>query len=318
MNYVLSRLIRQFVPLIFIASILIFGLIELLPGDPAVIALGETATPESVAAMRHEMGLDRPLPERYVTWLGHAVQGDFGRSTTGKTVGALLSQSLPSTLELAFVAFAIGNVLGIALGVLAGVYRGKFLDAAIGVVTSLLIAVPSFVAGLLVLLVFTVWLGWFPSAGRVAFTDNPVEALKHITLPALSLAGVVAAIISRFTRQSIVDTLTNDYIRTARSKGLNERTIIIRHALKPSMLPVVTVIGVQLGGLIGGAIVIEQVFTWPGMGRLLIGAVSSKDYPVIQAVTLLLVASYLLFNLLTDLTYAWLDPRLRQALGRRR
>jgi len=317
MNYVISRLVRQFVPLVFIASILIFGLIELLPGDPAVIALGETATPESVTAMRHEMGLDRPLPERYMTWLGHALQGDFGRSTTGKTVGALLSQSLPSTLELAFVAFAIGNVLGIALGVLAGVYRGKFVDAAIGVITSLLIAVPSFVAGLLVLLVFTVWLGWFPSAGRVAFTDNPVQAIQHITLPALSLAGVVAAIISRFTRQSIVDTLTNDYIRTARSKGLSERTVIIRHALKPSMLPVVTVIGVQLGGLIGGAIVIEQVFTWPGMGRLLIGAVSSKDYPVIQAITLLLVASYLLFNLLTDLAYAWLDPRLRQALGRR-
>ena len=309
----MSRLIRQFIPVVFIASILIFGLAEFLPGDPAVIALGETATPEAVTAMRHEMGLDRPLPERYVRWLGSALTGDLGRSTTGKSVTDLVKASAPPTLELAIVAFTLGNLLGVTLGVIAGVYRGKLPDAAIGVLTSLVIAVPSFVAGLLILLLFTVWVSWFPSAGRVSLTENPLEALKYLALPALSLGGVVAAVVCRFTRQSIVDTLTNDYIRTARAKGLRERRVIIGHALKPSMLPVVTIIGVQLGGLIGGSIVIEQVFTRPGMGRLLIGAVSSKDYPTIQAITLLLVATYIVFNLITDLLYAWLDPRLRAA-----
>ncbi len=311
MNYVASRLIRQFIPVVFIASILIFALAEFLPGDPAVIALGETATPEAVAAMRHEMGLDRPMPERYVRWLGSALTGDLGRSTTGKSVTDLVKASAPPTFELAVVAFTLGNILGVALGVIAGIYRGKLPDAAIGIFTSLVIAVPSFVAGLLILLVFTVWVSWFPSAGRVGLTENPVEALKYLALPALSLGGIVAAVVCRFTRQSIVDTLTNDYIRTARAKGLNERRVIIGHALKPSMLPVVTIIGVQLGGLIGGSIVIEQVFTRPGMGRLLIGAVNTKDYPTIQAITLLLVSTYIIFNLVTDLLYAWLDPRLR-------
>ena len=311
MNYGASRLIRQFIPVVFIASILIFALAEFLPGDPAVIALGETATPEAVAAMRHEMGLDRPMPERYVRWLGSALTGDLGRSTTGKSVTDLVKASAPPTFELAVVAFTLGNILGVALGVIAGIYRGKLPDAAIGIFTSLVIAVPSFVAGLLILLVFTVWVSWFPSAGRVGLTENPVEALKYLALPALSLGGIVAAVVCRFTRQSIVDTLTNDYIRTARAKGLNERRVIIGHALKPSMLPVVTIIGVQLGGLIGGSIVIEQVFTRPGMGRLLIGAVNTKDYPTIQAITLLLVSTYIIFNLVTDLLYAWLDPRLR-------
>lgn len=315
MNYVLARLVRQFFPTVFVASILIFMLAEFLPGDPAVIALGETATPQAVAALRHEMGLDRPLPERYIRWLGSALTGDFGRSTTGKTVTNLLRTALPATLELAFVAFTIGNTLGLAMGITAGITRGKLPDAVVGVVGSLLIAVPSFVAGLIILLVFAVWLEWFPSAGRVPIFENPISALSHITLPALALAGVVSAVISRFTRQSIVDVLTNDYIRTARAKGLSERAVILRHALRPSMMPVVTVIGLQLGGLFGGSIVIEQVFTWPGMGRLLIGAVSSKDYPTIQAITLLLVSTYLTFNLLTDLMYAWLDPRLRASMS---
>ncbi len=316
MSYVASRLLRQFVPVVFVASMLIFLLVEFLPGDPAVIALGETATPEAVVAMRHEMGLDRPLPERYVRWLGNALTGDFGRSTTGKSVSDLLSASMPPTLELAAIAFTLGNIAGIALGVTAGVFRGKAPDAAIGLLSSLLIAIPSFVSGLLVLLVFTVWLSWLPSAGRVPFTENPVEATKHIMLPALALAGAIAAVVARFARQSIVDVLTNDYIRTARAKGLSDRTVILRHALKPSMMPVITIVGLQLGGLIGGSIVIERVFTWPGMGRLLVGAIDSKDYPTIQAITLLLVATYLLFNLFTDLAYAWLDPRLRANLRR--
>lgn len=316
MNYVVQHLIRQFIPVVFVASILIFALAEVLPGDPAVIALGETATPEAVAAMRHEMGLDRPLPERYFRWLGNALTGDFGRSTTGKTVSDLLRASAPPTLELALIAFTLGNLLGITLGVIAGVYRGKAPDATIGLLTSLLIAIPSFVSGLLVLLIFTVWLSWLPSAGRVAFTDNPVEAAKHIALPAASLALAISAVVARFARQSIVDVLTNDFIRTARAKGLSERVVIVRHALKPSMMPVITIIGLQLGGLIGGSIVIERVFTWPGMGRLLVGAIDTKDYPTIQAITLLLVATYLLFNLLTDFAYAWLDPRLRENLRR--
>jgi peptide/nickel transport system permease protein len=315
MDYVVKRLTKQFVPVVFISSVLIFALMELLPGDPAVIILGETATPQAVAALRQEMGLNKPLPERYVLWLRDSLTGDFGRSVTGKQVSQLVHASLPPTLELAVVAFTLGNVLGITLGVIAGINRGKVLDITIGILASLLIAVPSFIAGLLILLVFSVWLGWLPSAGRVALGDNPIEWLKHVALPALSLGGIIAAVVSRFTRQSIVDTLTSDYIRTARAKGLSERAVILRHALKPSMMPVVTIIGIQLGGLIGGTIVVEQVFTWPGMGRLLVNSILSRDYPAIQAITLLLVMSYLAFNLLTDLAYGWLDPRLRLGKG---
>ncbi|MGE5596466.1 MAG: ABC transporter permease [Hyphomicrobiales bacterium] len=315
MNYLVSRLLRQFVPVVFIASIVIFGLMELLPGDPAVVILGETATPESVQALREEMGLNKPLPERYVDWLGDTATGDLGRSTTGKTVTDLLGASLPPTLELAFFAFTFGNLFGVALGVLAGINRGGPIDILVGTLTSLLIAVPSFVAGLLMLLVFSVWLGWFPSAGRVPLFSDPGDSLLHLALPAIALGGIITAVISRFTRQSIVDTLTNDYIRTARAKGLSPGVVILRHALKPSMMPVVTVMGLQLGGLIGGTIVVEQVFTWPGMGRLLVNSVNSRDYPTIQAITLLLVTSYLVFNLLTDLAYGWLDPRVRLGRG---
>lgn len=315
MNYLLSRLIKQFIPVVFIASIIIFALMELLPGDPAVIILGETATPESVEALREEMGLNDPLPQRYLRWLGNSLTGDLGQSTSGKQVTELFAASLPPTLELAFFAFTFGNLLGVTLGILAGINRGNAIDVGIGILSGLLIAIPSFVAGLLMLLVFSVKLGWFPSAGRTPFFEDPGDALLHLTLPALALGGIIAAVISRFTRQSIVDTLTHDYIRTARAKGLSNRAVILRHALKPSMMPVVTVIGIQLGGLIGGTIVIEQVFTWPGMGRLLVTSVNARDYPTIQAITLLLVSSYLLFNLLTDLTYAWLDPRLRLGKG---
>jgi len=310
-NYVVKRLVRQFVPMVLISSVLIFALMQLLPGDPAVIVLGETATPAAVHALSEEMGLNKPLPERYAVWLRDSLTGDFGRSVTGKRVSDLIRASLPSTLELAFVAFTLGNVLGVILGVIAGINRGRVLDVAIGSLASLQIAVPSFIAGLLMLLVFSVWLGWLPSAGRVPLTENPLEWLRHVTLPAMALGGIIAAIISRFTRQSIVGTLSSDYIRTARAKGLRERRVIIGHALKPSMIPVITIIGIQLGGLIGGSIVVEQVFTWPGMGRLLVGSIFSRDYSTIQAVTLLLVMSYLIFNLLTDLAYGWLDPRLR-------
>ncbi|MGE3074419.1 MAG: ABC transporter permease [Dehalococcoidia bacterium] len=315
MNYVLSRLIRQFIPVAFVASIAIFVLIDQLPGDPAAIALGETASPEAVAAMREELGLNRPLPIRYLDWLRHSAQGDLGRSILGKPVTDLLTSTIPPTVFLAVMAFTLGNVTGVLLGVAAGVGRGTWIDATISAFTSLLIAVPSFVSGLLILLVFSVRVEWFPSAGYVALTDDPRDALMHVALPTIALAGVIAAVVSRFTRHSIIETMQNDFIRTARAKGLHNRRVVFGHALKPSLLPVVTIIGLQLGGLIGGTIVIEQVFTWPGMGRLLIGSINAKDYPTVQAITMLLVGTYLLFNLLTDLAYGWLDPRVRSALN---
>ena len=315
MNYILARVIRQFIPVVFIASVAIFLLMELLPGDPAQIMLGPFGTNEQVEALREEMGLNRPIHERYLLWLGDAVQGDFGRSVTGKTVRELISSALPATLELALVAFLLGNLLGVMLGVVAGITRGGWPDLLISGVNGLLIAVPSFVAGLLYLLIFVVWLDVFPSAGRVPLLDDPWLALQHLALPALALGGIISAVIARFTRQSIVDTLSNDYIRTARAKGLPERLVIIRHALKPSMIPVVTVSGIQIGGLIGGTIVIERVFTWPGMGRVLVGAVDARDYNTIQAITLLLVISYVFFNLMTDVLYGVLDPRVKVGRG---
>lgn len=315
MSYVLSRVIKQFIPVVALASVLIFLLMELLPGDPALLLAGEFATPGQVEVLREEMGLNRPIHERYLSWLANAAQGDFGQSVTGSSVSGLLASAIPPTLELAFVAFIGGNLLGIVLGVIAGVFRGGVPDVAISLFNGLIIAIPSFVAGLIYLLIFVVWLDLFPSAGRASLITDPITALQHLALPAFALGGIIAAVIARFTRQSIVDTLSNDYIRTARAKGLAERAVIIRHALKPSMIPVITVMGIQLGGLIGGTIVIERVFTWPGMGRLLVSSVESRDYLTIQAITLLLVMSYVVFNLITDVLYGVLDPRVKVGAG---
>ena len=301
-------------PVAFLASFLVFMVVRLIPGDPAMFAAGgeNQTSEEAMQLARERMGLNDPFHIQYFKWLGGAVQGDFGISMNkGVPVTDIVTSAFPATIELALFALTYGFVWGIVLGVLAAVNRGGFWDYLSNIWTGYNIGVPSFIAGLLYLLVFAIGFKIFPASGRVPFTDDPIKSLRHLALPTLALGSIVAAQISRYTRQSILDTLTEDYIRTARAKGLRERTVMIRHALKPSLIPVVTIMGLQVGSILAGPLVIEQVFTWPGVGRSLVTAVRERDYTLMQAITLMLVMIFLTVNLLTDLLYVGLDPRIR-------
>lgn len=311
MLYVLHRLFTQLIPVMFVASLLVFLVVRLIPGDPAAAVVGENATAEAYQQARERLGLNDPIHTQYFEWITNAMTGDFGQSIKGPQASEIIASAFPATIELAALATLIGFGFGITLGILAAVNRGGFWDFFASLWTGWNIGVPSFIAGLLYLLIFSVWLGWFPVAGRVPFLENPIKALHHLLLPSLALGGIVAAQISRFVRQSILDTLNEDFIRTARAKGLSERAVIFRHALKPSMIPVVTIMGLQLGSILGGTLVIESVFTWPGMGRALVVAVRDRDYVMMQSITLLLVLIFLTVNLLVDLMYVALDPRIR-------
>ena len=314
MNYFFHRLITQMLPVAFLASFLVFMVVRLIPGDPAMFAAGgeNQTSEEAMQLARERMGLNDPFHIQYFKWLGGAVQGDFGISVNkGVPVTDIVTSAFPATIELALFALTYGFVWGIVLGVLAAVNRGGFWDYLSNIWTGYNIGVPSFIAGLLYLLVFAIGFKIFPASGRVPFTEDPIESLRHLALPTLALGSIVAAQISRYTRQSILDTLTEDYIRTARAKGLRERTVMIRHALKPSLIPVVTIMGLQVGSILAGTLVIEQVFTWPGVGRSLVTAVRERDYTLMQAITLMLVMIFLTVNLLTDLLYVGLDPRIR-------
>lgn len=311
MTYVLHRLITQLIPVMLVASLLVFLVVRVIPGDPAASAVGENATAEAYEQARERLGLNEPIHTQYIEWITGAVTGDFGQSIKGPQASEIIASAFPATVELALFSIVIGFGIGIVLGILAAVDRGGFWDYFAGLWTGWNIGVPSFIAGLVYLLVFAVWLGWFPAAGRTSFTEDPWDAFKHLLLPSLALGGIVAAQISRFTRQSILDTLNEDYIRTARAKGLRDRSVIMRHALKPSLIPVVTIMGLQLGSILGGTLVIESVFTWPGMGRALVVAVRDRDYVMMQAITLLLVLIFLTVNLMVDMLYVALDPRIR-------
>ena len=314
MNYFFHRLITQMLPVAFLASFLVFMVVRLIPGDPAMFAAGgeNQTSEEAMQLARERMGLNDPFHIQYFKWLGGAVQGDFGISMNkGVPVTDIVTSAFPATIELALFALTYGFLWGIVLGVLAAVNRGGFWDYLSNIWTGYNIGVPSFIAGLLYLLVFAIGFKIFPASGRVPFTEDPIESLRHLALPTLALGSIVAAQISRYTRQSILDTLTEDYIRTARAKGLRERTVMIRHAVKPSLIPVVTIMGLQVGSILAGTLVIEQVFTWPGVGRSLVTAVRERDYTLMQAITLMLVMIFLTVNLLTDLLYVGLDPRIR-------
>jgi peptide/nickel transport system permease protein len=314
MQYFVHRLVTQMIPVMILASFLVFMVVRLIPGDPALLASsGENQTSqEAYELARERMGLNDPFHVQYFSWVGNAIQGDFGISMNkGIPAADIIFSAFPATIELALFALTYGFLWGVVLGVLAAVNRGGVWDYIASLWTGINIGIPSFIAGLLYLLIFAVTLKLLPASGRVPFTENPLDALQHLALPTIALGSIVAAQISRYTRQSILDTLTEDYIRTARAKGLRERTVMIRHALKPSLIPVVTIMGLQVGGVLAGTLVIEQVFTWPGVGRALVSAVRERDYVMMQGITLLLVIIFLVVNLITDLLYVGLDPRIR-------
>lgn len=302
-RYVGLRLLSA-VPLLLVVSLIVFVLLSLAPGDPAVLMLGADATPEKVQETRQALGLNDPLYIQYFNFLKSTVRGDFGNSfQTGRPVLEDVARTFPVTAELSLVAIAISSVVGVAVGVLSAVKQYSLLDNIIRVVVLAGVSMPIFWLGLMLIVVFSVYLGLLPSSGWGAF--------RYMVLPAVSLATFPLAMITRLTRSSMLEVIRQDYIRTARSKGLSVGLVILRHGLRNALIPVVTVIGLQFGVLLAGAVLTETVFAIPGIGRLTVTAVFARDYPVIRACILLTAAIFVLVNLLVDLSYTYLDPRIR-------
>ncbi|WP_019929918.1 ABC transporter permease [Nocardia sp. BMG111209] len=317
LRFVLHRLWQSALTLV-LASMVIFLGVRALPGDPAVTTAGEQADPQTVAAVRAHLGLDRPLWEQYWEFLWHSASGDFGRSIrTGAPVRGMIAATFPVTLQLAGYAMVIAVLIGVSGGVLAAVYRGRWPEWLANGVSLVAMSVPTFWLGLLGVLYLSVRLHWFPASGYVSPLHDPARALYHLTLPALVLGLTHAAMLQRQTRSSMVETLTADFVRTARAKGLGPVTVTLRYGLRNSLIVVTTVIGLQLGLLIAGTVVTERIFALPGIGKLTLDSLFSRDYPVIEAVVLVIVASYILINLLVDGLYTMIDPRVRVA-GRTR
>jgi peptide/nickel transport system permease protein len=289
---------------VFGVLLLTFLLVHLVPGDPVEVMLGESATTVDRAQLRADLGLDRPLPVQFADYLGRLARGDFGRSIhTHAPVAELLAERVPATARLALLALALALLIGVPLGVLAALNHQNWPDRIASMAALTVSAMPHFWLGPLLVLVFALWLPWLPVSG--------MELPGAILLPAVTLACGLAAILTRMTRASLLEVLNEDFIRTARAKGLPERTVILRHALKAALLPVITVVGLQLGSLFAGAVITETVFGWEGIGRLLVESIEKRDYPVTQACVLVIVLTYVLVNLMTDLLYTRIDPRVR-------
>ena len=299
---------------LWLASVLVFTVVNVLPGDVAAIMLGTNATPESIETLRRQLGLDRPAWQRYLDWIGGLLRGDLGTSTLSRAeVGPLILEKLAVSAPLAMISAAVALALAIPLGVAAGVYYRRFAGSAISAVSLVGIAVPAFWAGLLLVTLFAIQLRWFPAGGFVPWTDNPLGSLRSLVLPALALGLVQGAVLTRYVRSAIVDVQREDFIRTARAKGLTRWDALRRHGFRYAAIPVVTILGIQLTALLVGAIVIENVFVLPGLGRLLFQSVGNRDLIVVMDVVLLLTAVVLIVNFLVDVSYHLLDPRIRDA-----
>jgi peptide/nickel transport system permease protein len=308
----LLRRIAGTVPVLLVVSAIVFSLIHLTPGDPVAIMLREESDPATVAILRRELGLDRPLPVQYLTWLGRAVRGELGRSIrTNQPVTEAIRERLPVTLSLAAAATVLALAVALPAGILSAVRRNSVADVAGTLVALSGISLPNFWLAILLIFLFSVILGWLPPMGYVSPLRDPWGGLRSLLLPAITLGTAMAAIVMRMTRSSLLEVLQLDYVRTARAKGLAERPVLLRHAMKNALIPVVTVVGLQAGALLGGAIITETIFALPGVGRLLVDAIFQRDFPIVQGVVLLLALNFLLVNLLVDVAYGWLDPRIR-------
>ena len=309
-RYVLGRLISLVISLI-VASIVIFAVIEVIPGDPAAFMLGVNARPDTIAALRAEMGLDQPVILRYFDWVTGMLQGDFGRSWTYKTpVADLISDRIWVSLPLAIYALFLSTIIAFPAGIYAASRRGGAGDITIMGATQLGVAIPNFWFAMILVLIFAINLRWF-SAGGFPGWDNPLQAIKSLTLPAVALALPQAAILARVMRSSLLDMLGEDFIRTARAKGLSRRQALWRHAVRNALIPVLTIIGLQFSFLLAGGIIIEQIFFLPGLGRLIFQSISARDLIVVESVVMLLVFVVILVNFAVDIAYAAVDPRLR-------
>ncbi|WP_104180205.1 ABC transporter permease [Arthrobacter sp. B0490] len=310
-RYLLTKLWQSAVTLV-LASIVVFVGVRQLPGDPALAMAGEEATPEQLAAVRAEMGLDQPLVTQYFAFVRNMFRGDFGESTrTGTPVTELIATTLPVTLWLSAYAIVVAIVVGILFGVIAERFRGRWPEWVANAFALIGLSVPNFWLGILAILYLAVSLGWFPASGYVDVLSDPLRGLYYLTLPALILGTGLAAVIMRQTRASMIETMTTDYVRTARAKGLGRGRVLMRYGLRNSLIVVVTIVGLQLGGLISGAVVTERIFALPGFGKLTLDAVFTRDYPVIQAVVLIITVSYILINLAVDVLYSVVNPKIR-------
>jgi peptide/nickel transport system permease protein len=307
------------IPVVFLATVAIFLGMRVLPGDPALILAGQDASPETLAAIRKANGLEEPLPVQYVVWLGNVVRGDLGVSFfTRAPVSQLIAQRAPATLELGIAGMVLTVLLGIPTGILAAVRQHQPSDWVISAFNGLAVAVPGFWLGILAILLFSLVLGWLPPGGHGDLLKDPGLELKFLLLPAVTLALPGAAALSRLVKASMLEVLGDDYVRTARAKGVAQPGVIWRHAMRNALVPVTTVLGLQFGRLLGGAVITESVFSWPGIGRLIRDSIGNRDYAVVQACLLMLVLMFVVINLLTDVTYGFLDPRIRLGGGRSR
>ncbi len=315
LRFIVIRLI-SIVPVLLLVSIIAFGLLRLLPGDPVDVmyAASDVDTPELRAAARAELGLDQPLPLQYIQWLGKALTGDLGHSIKNRNaVTALIFDKLPATVEMAVAALLLALAIALPLGLISSMYRNTWIDYLASITSMLGISVPSFVLGLLLTLVFAVSLGWFPAIGYTPLLDNPLDNLSHLVLPAFTLAFGLMASLTRIFRAQLVEEITRDYTRTARAKGRSYGGAVILHVLKNSLIPLITIIGIQFAHLLGGLIVVETIFAWPGIGSLTVSSIFARDYQVVQGVILVITCLAVLINLGVDLLYHYLDPRLKLA-----
>lgn len=322
-RYLVRRLLAM-IPTLVGISVLVFFLVHLIPGDPALVLLGQDASPEELARLRRVMGLDRPLPVQLARYLGRVAMGDLGQSLTSSVpVLQLVLAHAPATVELAVGALVVTVVLSLPLGIVAAVRQNSVLDLAAGTFAQLGVSIPVFWSGIMLMMLFSLELRWLPSVGEGTGVDEAVagllrgdtgglaDNLRHLALPALSLGLYGAALTTRMVRSAMLEVLSREYLRTARAKGLAERVVIYKHALRNALLPVITIVGLQFGNLLGGAVITETIFAWPGVGRLSVEAIGQRDFPVVQGTVLLVAAGISLVNVVVDLSYAWIDPRIR-------
>lgn len=309
---IVVRRVWQVIPTLILASVVIFLVIRLSPGDPAEIMVGQEASASQLQAERAALGLDKPLPVQYVVWLGNVLRLNFGRSyINGQPVWELIEQRAPATLELALSAFVLSTLFGVALGIVAAVHPNSIADALVTAFNVIAYSVPSFWIGLLLILLFSVNLGWLPPSGRGNLLLNPLDELRYLIMPLVTLSFGGSAGKARLVRATMVEVLDADYIRTAYAKGLAERVVLVRHALRNALIPLVTTLGIQLGGILGGAVVTETIFNWPGMGRLIVDSISNRDYSVVQGILILIVFTFVVVSLGVDILYEFIDPRIR-------
>jgi peptide/nickel transport system permease protein len=309
-TYIIRRIL-QAIPVIIVASFVIFILMHLVPGDPAQMLAGPNAPPEVVDALRERMNLDKPLVIQYFSWLANIFKGNMGKSMiSGMSVNFLIGLALPATLQLTIAVLVLSIAIAIPLGILGAVRNKKPIDYVINTYLGLSLALPNFWLGILLILVFSVQLRVMPSSGYVPLLENPLQSLYFLVLPAIALGNRLTAEITRFVKNSVMDTFREDYIRTAKAKGLSHRKIVYKHVLRNALIPIITMIGMRFGRLLGGAVVVETVFSWPGIGRLIVQAIGNRDYPLVQGSLLIVMIMFILVNLVTDVLYGVIDPRI--------